>query len=620
MVMVNWVPLVVVALLIAGFLALIIVPLVTGWRRVRLDRFKIMKEGTYAPAQITALRNGRHPESQVVFFSFRPSSGARPIVASQTSSPAALLATGIQIGSTVEARFIPKWPRWGFIDALARAERGATQEYSADAPAFFYISCAASPSAGWAANSKMNFGCTGGAELVIDSTGFSIAGNRPRPFLSAVKVLRRVVLEDVVNVEQHGTAVRLAVRESDTTSIVQILALDELDAEHIVSRLPTTKTGSFVPEMAERAQFSRSLQEVSPKTPTTYALLIINIAVFILCAVLGAGVIRPNPQLMVKLGTNFTPLTLDGQWWRLLTSMFLHFGLLHLSFNMLALYVNGTVAERIFGSLRYSVIYLAAGISGSVASLLWHSQANAAGASGAIFGVLGAMIAFFLRNEAGVPRSVVKSQLNSAGVFVLYNLMMGASSQGIDNAAHLGGLSGGFFVGFLLSRPLQADRVEKDWTRQWLIAVSAIAAASLGMIFLIAHKANPAIRNFGGVKLGTPIDQLIKAKGQPITRGGSAYVYNSVDSRHNGVITVLVTSEKEGRVRAVLYDGDRESAPPEIPYLHGLSKDEVVTRYAPIRGSQRSDNGYVWIYFVGGVEVSIQNGVVVSYGAFDIAQ
>jgi rhomboid protease GluP len=509
-----------------------------------------MSEGRHAPAQITTIENGQDPDSQIVFFSFQPSSGAGPIVANQKSSPAALRATGIQVGSTVEARFMPKWPRWGFIDALARAERGAPQDNSADGPTFFYISCTGSPSAGWAANSKMNFGCVGGAELVIDATAFSIAGIRPRPFLSPVKVLRRVALEDVVNVEQHGVAIRLVVREQDTTSIVQIRARDTVDADHIVLRLPATKTSSFVPEMAERAEFSQTLQEISPKTPVTQALVIINIAVFILCAVLGAGVIGTNPQLMIKLGTNYTPLTLDGQWWRLVTSMFLHFGLLHVAFNMLALYVNGSVAERIFGSLRYSVIYLVAGICGSVASLLWHSQANAAGASGAIFGVLGAMIAFFLRSEAGVPRSVVKAQLNSAGLFVFYNLVIGASSQGIDNAAHLGGLAGGFIMGFLLSRPLQADRVENDWTRQWLIAFSAMAAASVGMIYLIAHKANPAVRTFGGVKLGMPIDQLTKAKGQPINRQGLAYIYNSVDSRHNGVITALLASEEEGLVRA----------------------------------------------------------------------
>jgi rhomboid protease GluP len=158
---------------------------------------------------------------------------------------------------------------------------------------------------------------------------------------------------------------------------------------------------------------------------------------------------------MIRLGTDYTPLTLAGRWWRLLTSTFLHFGLFHIALNMWALYVNGRVAERIFGSLRYLVIYLVAGLSGSVASLLWHPIVNGAGASGAIFGVLGAMIAFFVKREGGVPASVFKTQLTSVSVFVAYSLLNAARYQGIDNAAHMGGLVGGFVLGFILSRPLE---------------------------------------------------------------------------------------------------------------------------------------------------------------------
>lgn len=138
---------------------------------------------------------------------------------------------------------------------------------------------------------------------------------------------------------------------------------------------------------------------------------------FIIATVLGGGLIKVNPDVMIGLGTDYTPLTLGGQWWRLLTSVFLHFGLLHVAFNMLALYVNGLMAERIFGSVRYLVIYLVAGLAGSVASLLWHPVVNGAGASGAIFGILGALLAFFVKREGGVPASVIKAQRNSAMIF-----------------------------------------------------------------------------------------------------------------------------------------------------------------------------------------------------------
>ncbi len=363
--------------------------------------------------------------------------------------------------------------------------------------------------------------------------------------------------------------------------------------------------------MAEHQEFARALRDITPKTPVTLALVIANVAVFIFGLAMGAGLISPDARVMIKLGTNLTPLTLDGQWWRLLISMFLHFGLLHIAFNMLALYVNGTVAERIFGSLRYLVIYLVAGLCGSVASLLWHSQVNSAGASGAIFGVLGAMIAFYLRKEGGVPPAVLQSQLSSAGLFVFYNLVLGASIQ-VDNAAHLGGLAGGFVMGFLLSRPLQADRSARNWTRQWLIALLAVVLAGAALTYFVAHKANPAMRSLAGLKLGTTVQKLIQLKGQPINRDGLAWVY--------GVITVVLTSESNGSIRAILYDGDRASAPPELPFLRGMSKDDLVKQFGRVLNTKDNGDGSAWLLFDNGVGVFTVHAVVQTYGIFDTTQ
>jgi membrane associated rhomboid family serine protease len=371
--------------------------------------------------------------------------------------------------------------------------------------------------------------------------------------------------------------------------------------------------------MAENAEFARALRDITPKTPVTQALVIANVAVFIFGIAMGAGLISPDARVMIKLGTNFTPLTLDGQWWRLLTSMFLHFGLMHIAFNMLALYVNGTVAERIFGSLRFLVIYLVAGLCGSVASLLWHSQVNSAGASGAIFGVLGAMIAFYLRKEGGVPPSVLQSQLGSAALFVFYNLVLGASIQ-VDNAAHLGGLAGGFVMGFSLSRPLQAERATRNWARQWLIALLIVALAGTALAYLVGHKVNPAIRSFAGLKLGTTVQQLMQLRGQPIKRDGVAWDYYIVDSRHDGVVTVVLTSESNGSVRAVLYDGDKASAPPELPFLRGMSKDDIFKQYGRVAGTKDNRDGSAWILFDNGVGVFIVHAVVRTYGIFDTTQ
>lgn len=99
------------------------------------------------------------------------------------------------------------------------------------------------------------------------------------------------------------------------------------------------------------------------------------------------------------------------------------------------------------------MIYFAAGLSGSLTSALWNPQVNSAGASGAIIGVFGAILAWFLRADHQVPASVIRQQRTSGIVFILINLGYGATQSGIDNAAHLGGLVAGLLLGWLLARP-----------------------------------------------------------------------------------------------------------------------------------------------------------------------
>ena len=114
----------------------------------------------------------------------------------------------------------------------------------------------------------------------------------------------------------------------------------------------------------------------------------------------GADLMNPNPAIHIRFGSNFGPLTWTGEEWRLLTSAFLHFGIIHIALNMYALYQGGALVERLFGSTRFALIYLLSALAGSVASGWWDPLRNSAGASGAIFGVYGALLAFL----AGAPR------------------------------------------------------------------------------------------------------------------------------------------------------------------------------------------------------------------------
>jgi len=178
----------------------------------------------------------------------------------------------------------------------------------------------------------------------------------------------------------------------------------------------------------------------------TYGLLAINVLVFLAMTLAGGST---NPIVLVFFGAKVNQLIVAGQIWRLLTSMFLHIGLMHLLFNSYALFLLGMEVERLYGSARFLVIYLLAGLWGSLASFAFSPHLSA-GASGAIFGLLGTLVAFFLRHRemfGEFGRQRLMSLLGVAGL----NLVFGFTVPGIDNFAHLGGLISGTLLGWSLA-------------------------------------------------------------------------------------------------------------------------------------------------------------------------
>lgn len=226
------------------------------------------------------------------------------------------------------------------------------------------------------------------------------------------------------------------------------------------------------------ANFAAALRGHAARAPVTFALVAINVAVFVAMVGAGAGIVSPNAEVHVAWGSNLVPVTVGGEWWRLGTSMFLHFGIVHLLVNMWVLHVNGRSIERMFGSARYLLIYLFAGLAGSLASAGWHPVTNSAGASGAIFGVLGGMFAFLAGKKSGVPREVLRAHGRSIVAFVLYNVAFGFAYPGIDNAAHLGGVIGGFLMGLALARPLTPEARAEP---QVLYVTGVVVAAALAL-------------------------------------------------------------------------------------------------------------------------------------------
>ena len=188
------------------------------------------------------------------------------------------------------------------------------------------------------------------------------------------------------------------------------------------------------------------------KPIVTYIFITICIIMFILTR--GSTDI----ETLLKYGANNAYLTKSGEYYRLLSSMFIHIGLLHLLFNMYALYIIGPQVESFYGKFKYFLIYILSGVSGSILSITFSSNTVSAGASGAIFGLMGALLyfGFFYRNYLG---SVIKSQIVP---IIMLNLVIGFSTSGIDNAAHIGGLIGGILTSLALGvtdKTRKADKI-----------------------------------------------------------------------------------------------------------------------------------------------------------------
>ncbi|MCP4269697.1 MAG: rhomboid family intramembrane serine protease [Candidatus Brocadiaceae bacterium] len=177
----------------------------------------------------------------------------------------------------------------------------------------------------------------------------------------------------------------------------------------------------------------------------TPILINLNLLIFILMAVSGVNILLPDNDSLINWGANFRPVTLEGEWWRLLTSCFLHIGIFHLFMNMYALLYIGVLLEPHLGRTRFTAAYLLTGIAASITSLWWHELTISAGASGAIFGIYGVFLAMLTTNL--IEKSARKSLLTSIGIFVVYNLLYGMKD-GIDNAAHIGGLISGLMIGY----------------------------------------------------------------------------------------------------------------------------------------------------------------------------
>jgi rhomboid protease GluP len=286
---------------------------------------------------------------------------------------------------------------------------------------------------------------------------------------------------DIINVVVHGNGIEFStdLGKSGRKQAPFVFTCEHPeDAAAIAALLPAAQDA----RLQESDEFARRLRQL-PDSGTgfqsaTNLIVGANIAMFVYMGLRGAGwfeVASMAPYF--DFGGNNGAATTDGEWWRLVTSMFVHYGIVHLALNLWALYQAGHLVERLFGRGLYTLVYFGSGIAGGLATICWNGDRLwSAGASGAVFGVYGALLGYLMREKGGIPHHVLKPLVKSTLFFAGFNLLYGLTNPRIDNAAHVGGFVAGLILGWCCALPLDlALRAQRRRSRV-IAGVLVIAA------------------------------------------------------------------------------------------------------------------------------------------------
>src|SRR5215813_1212633 len=183
------------------------------------------------------------------------------------------------------------------------------------------------------------------------------------------------------------------------------------------------------------------LHAIWSRRPTyTYVFFGINIIVFVLMALAGGS---SNEPTLMAFGVKSNAAIAKGQWWRFVTPIFIHIGLLHLFFNSYALWIVGPQVEKLYGGGRFVILYVLTGVAGVYGSYAYHPNTISAGASGAIFGLFGVLLAFGIRYRDSIPPFFKRAVGTGVLPVIVINLIIGFTIPEIDNSAHIAGLLAG---------------------------------------------------------------------------------------------------------------------------------------------------------------------------------
>jgi rhomboid protease GluP len=240
-------------------------------------------------------------------------------------------------------------------------------------------------------------------------------------------------------------------------------------------------------------QQAREQTRVAPgemaKPWVTYVLFGLNLLLWIVMVGAGVDAYKPGNAAMVAWGANFGPLVSGGQWWRLLTAMFVHGDIFHLGFNLYFLWAVGRMCEQVFGRAAYTAVYLGSGLLANLVAVMWRPDAITVGASAALFGVFGAFLAFALRRRHMLPEEFVRSIRFNAVLLIGMNVVIGLVVPEISIVGHITGLLAGFALGYLIvalaEKPVKTPR-EADALRVRSVAAASLACLSVLVVGVLA--------------------------------------------------------------------------------------------------------------------------------------
>ncbi len=343
--------------------------------------------------------------------------------------------------------------------------------------------------------------------VMIDGDAIQVTARR-RHLFSFGRKTERYPLSSLRNLTRKGKIIRFALPVGKKPWQAVLVCEDEKTAVAMAARLPAVVDTSLYTVQQAGQELKEQLASLPSGTPVTWLLLAMNFLAYGAIAVAAKDWLHFDAAYLSAVGGNFSPLTTSGQWWRLLTAVFLHLNIVHLLVNMYALYALGHLAERLYGARAYLGTYLLAGIAGSCGTLLFSPQAVSVGASGAIFGLMGVLGVFLATDHEFLSAGARKKLFTNFAAYGIYSLMQGFGRAGIDNAAHVGGLLAGIIMAWAIGTPL---RLKKETTASWFAGRVAVGTCVVVLCAGIVLAAAP--KQGDEYKIHVALNDLLKELG-----------------------------------------------------------------------------------------------------------